>query len=71
MYSVDVHTFNWHHLYFSVMYSTLSLSACPLGTYSEGGDSSCQPCNSNAECPCVPGYYRAPGEGPSVACTRE
>ena len=56
---------------FSVMYSTLPLSACPVGTYSEGGDSSCRPCNSNAECPCVPGYYRAPDEGPSVACTRK
>ena len=23
------------------------------------------------ECTCVPGYYRATDEGPSVACTRE
>ena len=55
----------------SVSFTVHFLSACPLSTYSEGGDSSCQPCNTTAECPCVPGYYRAPDEGPSVACTRE
>ena len=58
----------------------LSQLECPVGTYSEGvSNSPCEPCPANrlstqtgmAECPCDLEYYRAPDEGPSVACTRE
>ena len=49
-----------------------------MGTYSEA-NTPCVPCpanseatqNGTAECRCDLGYYRAPEEGPSVACTRE
>ena len=55
-------------------------SECSVGTYSEGlGNEPCVVCPPNSEatqtglteCTCVPVYYRAPDEGPSVACTRE
>ena len=54
--------------------------ACPVGTFSDSlGNEECVVCPPNSEatqtglteCTCVPGYYRAPNEGPSVACTRE
>jgi hypothetical protein len=54
-------------------------SECPERTFSAGvGDGPCEPCPANsqstqtgmAECPCDLEYYRAPDEGPSVACTR-
>ena len=62
-----------------IMYITYSLPACPVGAYSDGKDSSCQPCPANSEatqtglseCPCVLHYYRAASEGPRVACTSE
>ena len=53
---------------------------CPVGSYSESvSNSPCEPCPANsqstqtgmAECPCDLEYYRAPDEGPSVACTCE
>ena len=58
--------------YASDLFSPLE---CPVGTYSDGG-SPCEPCPANtqagmAECPCLPEYYRAPDEVPSVPCTRE
>ena len=59
---------------------SLLFSECSVGTYSEGlGNGPCVVCPPNseatqtrlAECTCVQDYYRAPDEGPSVACTRE
>ena len=56
------------------------LSACPVGTFSDSvGNEPCVVCPPNSEatqtglteCTCVPDYYRATDDGPSVACTRE
>ena len=52
---------------------------CPVGTYQPELRGDCLPCplntNTSVEnatiCPCIPGYFRAPLEGPEVACTRE
>ena len=59
---------------------SLLFSECSVGTYSEGlGNEECVVCPPNSDatqtgltqCTCVQDYYRAPNEGPSVACTRE
>ena len=58
---------------------SLLFSECSVGTYSEGLGEECVVCPPNseatqtrlAECTCIPVYYRALDEGPSVACTRE
>ena len=55
----------------------LYVSACPPGTYkSVQGSSVCLPCPSNSnssvngssQCPCLQGYYRAPGSGAESGC---
>ena len=59
----------------------ISCTACPAGTYRSRSDpaDSCLPCPANtvrtgvavASCPCFAGYFRAPEDGPEVACSRK
>ena len=65
---------------FNVYMCVCILSACPVGTFSDSvGNEECVECPPNSEatqtgltqCTCVPDYYRATDEGPSVTCTRE
>ena len=57
----------------------LCLLACEVGSYRSDSDSTCQRCPHNTiqtgvgvcECPCLPGFYRADGEGAGTGCTRK
>ena len=58
--------------------NSVLFTACVAGTYLSMTDSECRNCPENsvgvepglAACPCVEGYYRAPGEE-DLPCTRE
>ena len=53
------------------------LPVCGVGYWLDTLSVSCQLCPQNSssaseatsECPCIAGYYRSPGEGPSIGCT--
>ena len=56
---------------------TSIFSECPRGTYSNDlSNGPCLTCPDNSEatvtglseCPCISGYSRLPGDGPSAAC---
>ena len=67
------------------MFYIENLTCCPHGIYKHKYvihnvvQEDCLPCPDNSQrasnedasiCPCLPGYFRAIGEGPEFACTR-
>ena len=60
-------------------FSCTACTACPAGMYRSDPADSCVPCPANTDqtgvavssCPCIAGHFRAPEDGPEVACSRK